>query len=69
MENIPKEKLLFNSDLQDIKSSNKFTLSFRDKESEEFDYLVAADGVFSKTKKIIFKKEGLPKYFNSISLR
>tara|TARA_Y100000817_G_scaffold123507_1_gene96713 strand:- start:90 stop:1223 length:1134 start_codon:yes stop_codon:yes gene_type:complete len=69
LENIPKEKLLFNSDLQDIKSSNKFTLSFRDKESEEFDYLVAADGVFSKTKQILFKKEGLPKYFNSIALR
>ena len=69
LENIPKEKLLFNSDLQDIKSTNKFTLSFRDKESEEFDYLVAADGVFSKTKQILFKKEGLPKYFNSIALR
>ena len=31
--------------------------------------MVAADGVYSKTKQILFKKEGLPKYFNSIALR
>ena len=42
---------------------------FRDKKNEEFDYLVFADGVYSKTKQILFKKEGLPKYFNSIALR
>ena len=69
LQNIPKEKLVFNSDLIDIKNQDKFILSFRDKESHEFDYLIAADGVFSKTKQILFKKEGLPKYFNSIALR
>ncbi len=69
MENIPKEKLVFNSDLIDIKDQNKLSLSFRDKKNEEFDYLVAADGVYSKTKQILFKKEGLPEYFNSIALR
>ena len=26
-------------------------------------------GVFSKTKQILFKKDGLPKYFNSIAVR
>ncbi len=67
--NIPSEKLIFNSDLIDIKNKDKISLYFRDKKSEEFDYLVAADGVFSKTKQILFKKEGLPKYFNSIALR
>ena len=36
---------------------------------EEFDYLVAADGIYSKTKQILFKDDGLPKYFNSIALR
>ena len=69
MENIPSEKLVFNSDLIDIKNQDKLSLYFRDKKSEEFDYLVAADGVYSKTKQILFKKEGLPKYFNSIALR
>ena len=31
--------------------------------------LVSADGVYSRTKEILFKKEGLSKYFNSIALR
>ena len=69
LKNIPSEKLVFNSDLIDIKNQDKLSLYFRDKKSEEFDYLVAADGVYSKTKQILFKKEGLPKYFNSIALR
>jgi len=69
LKNIPSEKIVFNSDLIDIQNKNKLSLHFRDKKSEEFDYVVAADGVFSKTKQILFKKEGLPKYFNSIALR
>ncbi len=69
LKNIPPEKLVFNSDIIDIKNKDKLSLSFRDKKSEEFDYLVAADGVYSKTKQILFKQEGLPKYFNSIALR
>ena len=69
LSNIPKEKLIFNSDLTDIKDQEKLTLSFRDNKTEQFDYLVAADGVYSRTKEILFKKEGLPKYFNSIALR
>ena len=69
LKNIPSKKLVFNSDLIDIKNQDKISLYFRDKKNEEFDYLVAADGVYSKTKQILFKKEGLPKYFNSIALR
>ena len=69
LSNIPKEKLIFNSDLTDIKEQDKLMLSFRDNNTEEFDYLVAADGVYSRTKEILFKKEDLPKYFNSIALR
>lgn len=67
--NIPKEKLSFNTDLVDIKKDEKLTLIFRDKEPQKFDYLVAADGVYSRTKEILFKKEGLPEYFNSVALR
>tara|TARA_Y100000590_G_scaffold299435_1_gene337613 strand:- start:597 stop:1730 length:1134 start_codon:yes stop_codon:yes gene_type:complete len=69
LENIPKEKLILNSDLVDIEYRDKLSIFFRDKKREEFDYLVASDGVYSKTKQILFKKEGLPKYFNSIALR
>ena len=67
--NVPKEKIIFNSDLIHIEQSKKLNLSFRDNRKEEFDYIVAADGVYSRTKEILFKSEGLPKYFNSIALR
>ena len=69
LENIPSQKLFFNSDLADIDIKERLSLHFRDKENEDFDYLVAADGIYSKTKQILFKEEGLPKYFNSIALR
>jgi len=69
LKNIPKEKLIFNSDLIDIKNQDKLLLLFRNKKIEEFDYLIAADGVYSKTKRILFKKEGLPKYYNAVALR
>ncbi|MEK9674893.1 MAG: FAD-dependent monooxygenase [Candidatus Pelagibacter ubique] len=69
LSNIPKEKINFNSDLVDIKQHQKLNLFFRDNHKEEFDYIIAADGVYSRTKEILFKKEGLPKYFNSIALR
>ena len=69
LENISSQKLFFNSDLVDIKIKDKLSLHFRDNENENFDFLVAADGVYSKTKQILFKEKGLPNYFNSIALR
>ena len=69
LSNIPKEKIIFNSDLINIEEYEKLKLSFNDNSKEEFDYIVAADGVYSRTKEILFKKEGTPKYFNSIALR
>ena len=69
LRNIPKDKIIFNSDLINIEEYEKLKLSFSDNTKEEFDYIVAADGVFSRTKEILFKKEGTPKYFNSIALR
>ena len=69
LSNIPKDKIIFNSDLINIEQYEKLKLSFSDNTKEEFDYIVAADGVYSRTKEILFKKEGTPKYFNSIALR
>ena len=69
LSNIPKDKIIFNSDLINIEEYEKLKLSFSDNSKEEFDYIVAADGVFSRTKEILFKKEGTPKYFKSIALR
>ncbi len=69
LSNIPEEKIIFNSDLINIEEQKKLRLYFRDNNKVEFDYLVSADGVYSRTKEILFKKEGLPEYFNSIALR
>ena len=69
LSNIPKDKIIFNSDLINIEEHEKLKLSFSDNRKEEFDYIVAADGVYSRTKEILFKKEGTPNYFNSIALR
>ena len=69
LSNIPKDKIIFNSDLINIEEYEKLKLSFSDNTKEEFDYIVAADGVYSRTKEILFKKEGTPKYFNSIAIR
>ena len=69
LSNIPKDKIIFNSDLINIEEYEKLKLSFSDNTKEEFDYIVAADGVYSRTKEILFKKEGTPKYFNAIALR
>ena len=69
LSNIPKDKIIFNSDLINIEEYEKLKLSFSDNSKEEFDYIVAADGVYSRTKEILFKKEGTPKYFNAIALR
>ena len=69
LSNIPKDKIIFNSDLINIEEYEKLKLSFNDNSKEEFDYIVAADGVYSRTKEILFKKEGTPKYFKSIAIR
>ena len=69
LNNIPKEKIIFNSDLINIDEQARLKLFFRNNNKEEFDYLVAADGVYSKTKEILFNKDGLPKFINSIALR
>ena len=69
LDGIPKDKLAFNCDLGDIKQGDKVSLLFSDKKTNKFDYLVSADGIYSKTKQILFKKEGLPNYFNTIALR
>ena len=69
IENISSEKIFLDSDLINIKNEDKLLINFRDKKSEKFDYIVAADGIYSKTKQILFKEDGLPKYYNSIALR
>ena len=69
LNNISIDKIKLNIQLKAINNGEKLTLSFNDNYSEEFDYLVVSDGVFSDTKSIVLKKDIKPKYFNSLALR
>ena len=69
LNNIPENNIVQNSELNKINYEDKLELMFSNNHSEKFDYLIVSDGVFSKSKSIIFEKEINPKYFNSIALR
>ena len=66
---IPSEKIIKNVELKNIKYGEKIQLSLSNNSVQEFDHLVVADGVFSKTKSIILAKETSSKFFNSVALR
>ena len=57
LSNIPSEKIIKNVELKDVKYGQKIKLSLSNNSIKEFDYLIVPDGVFSKTKSIIFNKE------------
>ena len=69
LKNIPENNIVKSCELTNINCKDKITLSFSNNHVEQFDYLLASDGVFSKSKSIIFQKETNPKYFNSVALR
>ncbi len=69
LNNILKDKIRFNTELKEVKYSKKLNLVFSENYTEEFDYLIVSDGVFSKTKSIILKKDTRPKYFDSLAIR
>ena len=69
LKNIPEKNLFQNCELKNINYDDKINLLFSNNHVEKFDYLLVSDGVFSKSKSIIFQKETNPKYFNSIALR
>ena len=69
LSNIQSNKIKKNTELNSIENGEKIKLHLSDNSIEEFDYVVVADGVFSKTKTTILKKDTSPKFFNSIALR
>ena len=69
LKNIPKNNIVQNCELININYEDKIKLSFSNNLEEKFDYLIVSDGVFSKSKSVIFKNKTNPKYFNSIALR
>tara|TARA_A100001011_G_C14261551_1_gene822647 strand:+ start:100 stop:1233 length:1134 start_codon:yes stop_codon:yes gene_type:complete len=69
LKNIPKEKIKNNLELISIEHEEKIKLTLSNESVEEFDYLIVADGVFSKTRSIILGKDSNPKFSNSVALR
>jgi salicylate hydroxylase len=70
-----KEKLFtnairFNKTVERVKQNqNTIKIDFKDGESEEVDYLVVSDGVYSQTKSLIENKVFSPNYFGSLAIR
>ena len=69
LKNIPEEKIKFNIEVRDIEYLAKIKINLSNNQIEEFDYLVVADGVFSKTKSIILSEEKNIEFNNSVALR
>ena len=69
LKNIPENNIVHNCELTNVNYEDKISLLFSNNHDEKFDYILVSDGVFSKSKSIIFQKETNPKYFNSIALR
>ena len=60
----------FGKILNDIeKVDKKIKVTFKDGTSDEADYIVVSDGVFSSSKNIIEKTEKTPNYYGSIAIR
>ena len=69
LKNIPEEKIKFNIEVRNIEYLEKIKINLSNKHNEEFDYLVVADGIFSKTKSIILSEEKKVEFNNSVALR
>ena len=69
LNNIQPEKIKHNVELMSVEHGEKIKLSLSNNLTEQFDYLIVSDGVFSKTKSILLAKDTSPKFFNSVALR
>ena len=67
--NIPKNQIKFNSNITKIEYVNNFRITLNENTHEEFDYLIIADGIFSKTKSLILNDITNPKYNFNVALR
>ena len=47
----------------------KIKLTFENKETHEFDYLIISEGVFSKSRNLVSNKQVQPKYNNTLAIR
>ncbi len=68
-QNIPQEKIKFNSNITNVVNTNVIRVTFSNNIHEDFDYLIIADGIFSKTKSFILNENIYPKYNLNVALR
>ena len=60
----------FSKTIESVKQDQDILkIKFEDGTSEEVDYLVVSDGVFSRTKSIIEKKSFTPNYYGAVAVR
>ena len=60
----------FNHNVSSINKENqKIQLTFENNEIFECDYLIISDGVFSKSRSLIFNNKSQPKYNNTLAIR
>ena len=67
--NVPENRIEFNSNISKIENANGLRITLDENKHEEFDYLIIADGIFSKTKSLIFNEVTNPKYNLNVALR
>ena len=67
--NVPENQIKFNSNITKIEKANGFRITLDENTYEEFDYLIIADGIFSKTKSLILNDNTNPKYNFNVALR
>ena len=69
-EKLPSNLIQFNKKIKHFVYESKIIkLEFENGFSDEFDYLIISDGVFSLTKSLVINKYIQPKFFDSIALR
>jgi salicylate hydroxylase len=60
----------FNKTVESVEQNRDILkIKFKDGDSDEVDYLVVSDGVFSKTKSIIEKKIFKPRHYGAVAVR
>ena len=69
-ENLLSDSIIFNKKVSKVEKVNeKVNIYFADGSSDEVDYLVVSDGIFSNTKSVIENKIFQPKYYGAVAIR
>jgi len=67
---LPSNSIKYNNRIIKINNTNKnIEITFNNKKTAIYDYLIACDGIFSSTKSLLMQKEIKPKYSNLIAIR